>query len=54
MSKDEFMNLVLDGISSPPQYFEHDVAMNKNGYTAVFKLVGGKVSKDRTALTVLT
>lgn len=39
MSKDEFMNLVLDGISSPPQYFEHDVAMNKNGYTSVSHVV---------------
>ncbi len=35
MSKEQFIKIVLDGILSPPKYFEHDVSMNKNGYQSV-------------------
>ena len=33
MTKDEFVNEVLDGISPPPQYFAKDAKMNQNGYS---------------------
>tara|TARA_Y100000589_G_scaffold113143_2_gene107525 strand:- start:5381 stop:6760 length:1380 start_codon:yes stop_codon:yes gene_type:complete len=32
MSEQEFVDIVLDGISPAPKYFEHDVNMNRNGY----------------------
>tara|TARA_B100001250_G_scaffold384703_1_gene379788 strand:- start:8333 stop:9691 length:1359 start_codon:yes stop_codon:yes gene_type:complete len=32
MSKSQFINLVLEGILPPPQYFPHDVLLNKEGY----------------------
>ena len=35
MSQEAFCNLVLEGILPPPQYFSHDVNMNKNGYQSV-------------------
>lgn len=35
MSQDDFVKIVLDGISSAPEYFTHDVNMNKNGYETV-------------------
>ena len=34
MSKEEFVKEVLDGISTPPQYFPKNVMMNKQGYTS--------------------
>jgi hydroxyacylglutathione hydrolase len=33
MTKDEFVNEVLDGISPPPQYFAKNAKMNQNGYS---------------------
>ncbi|MDA9126546.1 MBL fold metallo-hydrolase [Flavobacteriaceae bacterium] len=33
MTKDEFVNEVLDGISAPPQYFAKNAKMNQNGYS---------------------
>jgi len=35
MSRDKFVEIVLDGIAPAPQYFVHDVNMNKNGYDLV-------------------
>ena len=35
MTKEQFIKIVLDGILSPPKYFEHGVSMNKNGYQSV-------------------
>jgi len=35
MSKSQFISLVLDGMLPPPQYFEHDVLLNKEGYDSV-------------------
>ena len=32
MSKDEFINEVIDGLLPPPQYFPMNVKMNKEGY----------------------
>ena len=32
MSKSDFIKLVLDGISPAPNYFKHDVSMNRDGY----------------------
>ena len=31
-NKTEFLNLVLDNLSSPPPYFSHDAKLNKEGY----------------------
>ncbi len=33
MTKDEFVNEVLEGISPPPQYFAKNAKMNQNGYS---------------------
>ena len=33
MTKDEFVNEVLEGISPPPQYFSKNAKMNQNGYS---------------------
>lgn len=35
MTKEEFINEVLDGLTTPPQYFGLNVAMNKKGYTSI-------------------
>lgn len=35
MSKEEFVNEVLDGISAPPLYFSENVRLNKQGYTSI-------------------
>ena len=32
MTKDEFVNEVLDGLLEPPKYFPANVSLNKNGY----------------------
>ena len=32
MTKDEFINEVLDGLSEPPKYFPFNVSLNKEGY----------------------
>ena len=48
MSKSKFVEIVLDGIGSAPQYFTHDVYMNKNGYD----LVSDVLQKSLRELTV--
>lgn len=35
MTKDEFIEEVLDGIMPPPQYFPKNVKMNKEGYASI-------------------
>ncbi len=45
MTKDKFINTVLDGILPPPKYFEHDVAMNKNGYQLTDKIISKSLQK---------
>ncbi|HRI33183.1 MAG TPA: MBL fold metallo-hydrolase [Saprospiraceae bacterium] len=37
-SKSDFIREVLDGLGSPPPYFEMNVALNKNGYEAYDEL----------------
>jgi hypothetical protein len=32
MTKEEFVNEVIDGLMPPPQYFPENVKMNKSGY----------------------
>lgn len=45
MIKKEFIEMVLKGISSPPQYFSHDVAMNKQGYQPISGVLENSVNK---------
>ena len=35
MSKQEFVDVVLDGLSAPPQYFPKNAVINKTGYEAI-------------------
>ena len=45
MPKDQFVDLVLDGILPAPQYFAHDVRMNKNGYDSVSNVLSKSLRK---------
>ena len=45
MSKQDFVKMVLAGISKPPQYFTHDVAMNQGGYQSVKKVLQKSLNK---------
>ena len=45
MTKKEFTKMVLKGMSSPPQYFSHDVAMNKEGYQPIVKVLEKSANK---------
>ena len=38
-SKDEFIQLVLDGLSAPPSYFFADAGINKNGYKSILQII---------------
>ena len=44
MTKIEFIDKVLNGISSPPKYFAHDVNMNKNGYIPMSKVLSNSLN----------
>ena len=35
MNREEFINLVTDGLTTPPQYFFKDAMINKNGYDSI-------------------
>jgi hydroxyacylglutathione hydrolase len=35
MTKEEFVNTLIDGLSEPPSYFFMDAMLNKNGYTSI-------------------
>lgn len=35
ISKDEFIKVLLEGISAPPDYFFSDAELNKNGYSSI-------------------
>lgn len=48
MTKEEFVNELLDGISAPPQYFEKNVMLNKKGY----KNIEDVLERGNTALNV--
>ena len=39
MSKEQFIEVVLDGILSPPLYFSHDAKMNKEGYQETSQVI---------------
>ena len=39
MTKNEFIETVLDGIPTPPNYFSHDVSLNQNGYESASKII---------------
>ena len=45
MSKSEFTKMVLAGISQPPQYFAHDVEMNKGGYQSLEHVLQKSVNR---------
>ena len=45
MSKQDFVKMVLAGISKAPQYFGHDVAMNKEGYRSVKKVLQNSLNE---------
>ena len=45
MSKEQFIDVVLDGILSPPLYFSHDAKMNKEGYTETSKVIEKNLRK---------
>lgn len=48
MSKEEFVEELLDGILPPPQYFAKNAAMNKNGYDSFENIL----NKGNSPLTV--
>ncbi len=39
MSKEEFINKVLDGLTTPPAYFPKNVLMNIQGYESLDKVM---------------
>ncbi len=39
MSKEEFIRQVTDGLTTPPQYFPKNVAMNKQGYESIDEIL---------------
>jgi len=39
MSKNDFINIVLSGITKAPDYFVHDVKMNQQGYDSVANIL---------------
>tara|TARA_B100000900_G_scaffold292445_1_gene251256 strand:- start:5999 stop:7393 length:1395 start_codon:yes stop_codon:yes gene_type:complete len=39
MTKEEFVNEVIDGLLPPPQYFPENVLLNKNGYEDIDKVM---------------
>ena len=39
MTKEEFVNEVIDGLLPPPQYFPENVRLNKNGYEDIDQLM---------------
>jgi len=43
MSKEQFIEVVLDGILSPPLYFSHDAKMNKEGYRETIDVIEGNL-----------
>ena len=45
MSKEHFVEIVLEGIMPPPNYFSHDVSMNKNGYQSVSDVIFKSLQK---------
>ena len=45
MSEDQFVNIMLDGIPLAPQYFTHDVSMNKNGYESISSILSKSLKK---------
>lgn len=39
LGKEEFVNVILDGINSPPDYFFSDAELNKNGYSSLDQIL---------------
>ena len=39
MSKENFVTMVLDGIPEAPEYFKHDVNLNKEGYVSMAQIL---------------
>lgn len=48
MTKQEFVNAVIDGLSDPPKYFFVDAMLNKKGYTSIEEVM----SKNTIPLSV--
>lgn len=47
MTKQEFVNEVLDGLTEPPQYFSENVRLNKEGYDSLESIINtGVVGLD--------
>jgi rhodanese-related sulfurtransferase len=42
-TKEEFIGLVLDGLSAPPAYFFADAGINKNGYKSIDEILQNDV-----------
>ena len=45
MSQDEFVNIVSTGILQAPNYFSHDVMLNKNGYESIAEVLDKSLNK---------
>jgi len=45
MSQDEFVNIVSTGILQAPNYFSHDVMLNKNGYESIAEVLDKSLHK---------
>ena len=45
MSKNDFVSIVLDGLSVAPRYFAHDVLMNKEGYNPIKDVLKRSLNK---------
>jgi len=39
LTKESFVNILLDGLEPPPKYFPSNVIMNKKGYTDIDKII---------------
>jgi len=48
MSKSQFISLVLDGMLPAPQYFTHDVFLNKEGYESTSSILNKSLKKLST------
>ena len=56
MSKQDFIKMVLTGISKAPQYFAHDVAMNQGGYQSIENVLQNSLNEltYETAISHIT
>ena len=45
MTKEEFVEVVLEGILAAPKYFSHDAKMNKEGYLNTSEIIERNLKK---------